>query len=56
VRRWLVSIARRDAPTLWVEDGEARLTWSWEPDAAMFDAAARCLHAIRGTPLSRKDR
>jgi hypothetical protein len=56
VRRWLVSIARRDAPTLWVEDGEARVTWSWDPDAAMFDAAVRSLHAIRKTPMPRGGR
>jgi hypothetical protein len=54
VRRSLVTLARRDAPTLLVEDGEARLTWSWDPDATMFDAAVRSLHAIRKTPLPRR--
>jgi hypothetical protein len=54
VRQRLVTIARRDAPILWAQDGEARLTWSWDPDAAMFDAAVRALHAIRVTVAPRR--
>jgi len=54
VRGWLVSIARREAPVLRVDDGEASLTWSWDPDAAMFESAVRVLHAIRSTPVPRR--
>jgi hypothetical protein len=56
VRKGLESIAQRDVPTLWIEGGEVRITWNWDPDAAMFDAAVKVLHAVRTAGVPRKGR
>jgi hypothetical protein len=47
VREALLTIAKRDVPTLFVRDGLAWINWLYEGDQNRFTAAVSVLRAVR---------